>query len=99
MFTLGKFIGIGDTLLAHDKTLVRRFRTDVEFLRDVMAILCLRRTKEMSFINLNLPPKEEELIRIEFSQAEGIMYDKLLFVLTSLTPHYLPFPQRTSPCS
>lgn len=51
-----------------------------------MTTICLRRTKEMRFVNLNLPPKQEKLIRIEFSEAEDAMYEKLLCVSPRLSP-------------
>lgn len=80
--SLCKFIGANATLNKGDAIIARRLKSDHEFLQDVMAILCLRRTKNMSFINLDLPPKEEELVRVEFSEAEELMYQKLLYVPT-----------------
>ena len=76
--SLGRFIGATATLGKTPADIIRRLKNDHEFLQHVMATTCLRRTKEMGFINLELPPKHEKLIRIVFSEAEKAMYDKLL---------------------
>ncbi|SPO05925.1 uncharacterized protein DNG_08614 [Cephalotrichum gorgonifer] len=77
IFSLAKFIGATATLGKPPKVIISRLKTDHEFLQNVMTTICLRRTKDMSFINLKLPEKEEELVRIEFSEAEKEMYQKL----------------------
>lgn len=43
----------------------------------------------MGFVNLDLPPKQEELIRIEFSEAENVMYQQLLCVPPPTNPNPL----------
>lgn len=49
----------------------------------------------MSFVNLELPPKQEELIRIEFSEAENVMYQQLLCVAPVNNPNPLDLPLLT----
>lgn len=78
---MSRFIKATATLGKKDPDIIRRLKKDHQFLQNVMATICLRRTKEMGFVNLQLPPKEEELVRIEFSEAENAMYQKLLCVL------------------
>ena len=88
--SLSKFIQVTATLGKKETEIMRRMKNDHEFLQKYMSTICLRRTKEMGFVNLQLPPKEEELIRIEFSEAERPMYEKLLCVLPHRTlPWYL----------
>ena len=86
--SLSKFIQVTATLGKKETEIMRRLRNDHQFLQNYMTTICLRRTKEMGFVNLQLPPKEEELIRIEFSEAERPMYQKLLCVLTNWTLHW-----------
>ena len=84
IYSLGRFIGITATLRKSPADVIRRLKNDHQFLQDVMTTICLRRTKEMSFVNLDLPQKHEEIIRITFSESEDAMYQKLLWAF--------PFP-------
>jgi SWI/SNF-related matrix-associated actin-dependent regulator of chromatin subfamily A3 len=47
-------------------------------LQSVMQDLCLRRKKDMKFVNLKLPPKSEYIHKITFHPSEKIKYDALL---------------------
>jgi SWI/SNF-related matrix-associated actin-dependent regulator of chromatin subfamily A3 len=49
----------------------------MSILQSLMRDLCLRRHKEMSFVNLKLPPKEEYVYRISFWPEEHKKYDAL----------------------
>lgn len=50
----------------------------VNLLGHLMKDICLRRKKDMSFINLNLPPKTEYVHRVTFDTTEQTKYDALL---------------------
>jgi len=50
-----------------------------------MATICLRRTKEMKFVNLGLPELKEYVHRVKFSKEERDKYD----VLKLVTPYHL----------
>lgn len=80
IYSLGRFVGITTTLRKSSQEVTRRLKNDHQFLQDVMTTICLRRTKEMRFVNLELPAKQEKLIRIELSEAEDAMYQELLCV-------------------
>lgn len=47
-------------------------------LQSLMQDLCLRRKKDMKFVDLNLPPKTEYIHRITFRPDEKTKYDALL---------------------
>lgn len=47
-------------------------------LQSVMQDLCLRRKKDMKFVDLKLPPKTEYIHRITFRSDEKNKYDALL---------------------
>ena len=83
IYSLGRFVGITGTLQKSPSDVIRRLKNDHQFLQDVMATICLRRTKEMSFIDLKLPPKHEDVIRIKFTESEDAMYRLLLCVLAN----------------
>jgi SWI/SNF-related matrix-associated actin-dependent regulator of chromatin subfamily A3 len=51
---------------------------DPQILQQLIVDLCLRRTKEMRLVKLNLPPKTEEVHRIQFSEVERHSYSILL---------------------
>lgn len=42
--------------------------------------LCLRRKKDMTFINLRLPEKTEYVHRVRFTKLEQLKYEKMLWV-------------------
>ncbi|KAH8198118.1 hypothetical protein TruAng_007695 [Truncatella angustata] len=50
----------------------------VNLLGHLMKDICLRRKKEMKFVNLNLPAKTEYIHRISFDKTEKTKYDALL---------------------
>lgn len=50
----------------------------IGLLGHLMKDLCLRRKKEMKFVNLNLPPKTEYIHRVSFDQTEKAKYEALL---------------------
>lgn len=50
----------------------------VNLLGHLMKDICLRRKKEMKFVNLNLPPKTEYIHRVSFDKTEKTKYDALL---------------------
>lgn len=45
-----------------------------------MQDLCLRRKKDMKFVDLKLPEKKEFIHRIQFRPDEKHKYDALLYV-------------------
>lgn len=47
-------------------------------LQSLMQDLCLRRKKDMKFVDLRLPPKTEYVHRINFRPDEKTKYDALL---------------------
>lgn len=47
-------------------------------LQALMQDICLRRKKDMSFVDLKIPPKKEYLHRIAFHPEEKRKYDALL---------------------
>jgi SWI/SNF-related matrix-associated actin-dependent regulator of chromatin subfamily A3 len=47
-------------------------------LQDLMQDLCLRRRKDMKFVDLKIPPKTEYIHRITFRPDEKTKYDALL---------------------
>jgi SWI/SNF-related matrix-associated actin-dependent regulator of chromatin subfamily A3 len=49
-------------------------------LRALMQDICLRRHKQMKFVDLKLPEKKEYLHRIAFRPDEKMKYDVLLYV-------------------
>lgn len=49
-------------------------------LQALMQDLCLRRKKDMKFVDLKLPEKKEFIHRIQFRQDEKHKYDALLYV-------------------
>ncbi|ORY65041.1 SNF2 family N-terminal domain-containing protein [Pseudomassariella vexata] len=50
----------------------------IKVLGHLMQDLCLRRKKDMMFIDLNLPPKTEYIHRIKFGKSEQIKYDAMM---------------------
>lgn len=50
----------------------------LSLLQNIMCDLCLRRKKDMKFVDLRLPPKMEYVHRIAFRPEEKIKYDTLL---------------------
>ncbi|KAH8681304.1 SNF2 family N-terminal domain-containing protein [Xylariales sp. PMI_506] len=50
----------------------------LQLLSHLLKDVCLRRKKDMKFINLNLPPKTEYVHRISFSKSEEIKYNAVL---------------------
>lgn len=62
---LARPLGLGD----------RRAET---LLQSLMSDLCLRRTKDMKFVDLKLPPKSEYVHRIPFHAEEKKKYEALL---------------------
>ncbi|KAI1881221.1 hypothetical protein JX265_000047 [Neoarthrinium moseri] len=50
----------------------------VNLLGHLMKDICLRRRKDMKFVNLNLPPKTEYIHRVTFDKSEKTKYDALL---------------------
>lgn len=54
------------------------FESGEILLQNIMHDLCLRRHKEMKFVDLRLPPKTEYVHRIAFRDDEKKKYDALL---------------------
>lgn len=49
-------------------------------LQALMQDICLRRKKDMKFVDLKLPPKKEYLHHVTFHPEEKRRYDALLYV-------------------
>lgn len=58
-------------------------------LQALMGTICLRRRKDMNFINLRLPPMTSRVLRIKFSPHEQEKYDlfQYVFMITLLCAH------------
>ncbi|KAI0132209.1 helicase-like protein [Xylariales sp. AK1849] len=50
----------------------------IRLLGHLMRDICLRRKKDMKFVNLNLPPKTEYIHRVQFDKTEQMKYDAML---------------------
>lgn len=55
-------------------------------LQSLMRDLCLRRRKDMKFVDLKLPPKTEYIHRISFWADEKKKYEALLYCLPPPSP-------------
>lgn len=82
LYSLVRFIGLTGGLEKLDifnSVLVRPLKSGDEaataLLQAIMSSLCLRRKKEMKFIDLKLPKLEEFVSRIDFSDHEKERYD------------------------
>jgi SWI/SNF-related matrix-associated actin-dependent regulator of chromatin subfamily A3 len=53
-------------------------RDSEALLQSLMHDICLRRRKDMAFVDLKLPAKEEYIHRIKFRDEEKKRYDALL---------------------
>jgi SWI/SNF-related matrix-associated actin-dependent regulator of chromatin subfamily A3 len=53
----------------------------VYLLQEMMAAICLRRRKDMEFINLRLPPLKSHVLRIKFHSHEQEKYEMFQYVL------------------
>lgn len=58
-------------------------RSAEALLQALMQDLCLRRKKDMKFIDLKLPEKKEFLHPVSFRKEEKQKYDALLYVISS----------------
>lgn len=63
-------------------------RSAEALLQSLMQDICLRRKKDMKFVDLKLPKKTEYLHRITFHPEEKTKYDALLCVLCPDSPTY-----------
>lgn len=84
LYSLIKFIGLTgglERLEIFNSVLVRPLKAGEEngtaLLRAIMTALCLRRTKEMSFVDLRLPQLSSYVQRIRFSDGERQRYELL----------------------
>lgn len=85
LYSLIRFIGLTGGLEKLDifnRTLVRPAKagdpSGTALLQAIMTSLCLRRRKEMKFIDLKLPELSEYVHRIQFADKEKERYDALL---------------------
>lgn len=62
----------------------------VYLLQEMMAAICLRRRKNMEFINLRLPPLKSHVLRIKFHSHEQEKYEMFQYVMSTLA-----LPQQT----
>lgn len=84
LYSLLRFIGVGgglERLEVFNSALVRPLKAGSEsaqlLLKAIMRAFCLRRTKEMKFVDLRLPKLEEYVYRIDFTPKEREKYDAL----------------------
>ena len=84
LYSLLRFIGIAGGLERIDvfssvliRPMTRYNDTAVALLQTIMGTFCLRRKKEMSFVNLKLPKLEEYIHRVKFLQPEQERYNGL----------------------
>lgn len=64
-------------------------RSAEAILQSLMQDICLRRKKDMKFVDLKLPKKTEYLHRIQFLPEEKTKYDALLYV----SPYFFLGPE------
>ncbi|EEQ34068.1 putative RING-type E3 ubiquitin transferase [Microsporum canis] len=82
LYSQGKFIrlsgGLEDLPVFHS-ALIRPLNAGDEnaslLLQALMATICLRRRKDMSFVNLRLPPMESHILHVKFLPHEKEKYD------------------------
>jgi SWI/SNF-related matrix-associated actin-dependent regulator of chromatin subfamily A3 len=60
-------------------------RSAEALLQSLMQDICLRRKKDMKFVDLRLPKKTEYLHRITFHPEEKTKYDALLYVRRAIS--------------
>lgn len=84
LFSLVKFIGLSgglSRLEIFNASLIRPLRAGdsaaADLLHALMKAICLRRRKDMSFIDLRLPALTQEIHRVDFSDSERKKYDAL----------------------
>ena len=78
---LGITGGLEDPLIFSSlisRPLAQNSSTALFLLQNIMRDLCLRRKKEMKFVDLKLPPKTEYVHRITFRPEEKVKYNTLL---------------------
>jgi SWI/SNF-related matrix-associated actin-dependent regulator of chromatin subfamily A3 len=56
----------------------------VYLLQEMMKAVCLRRRKDMEFVNLRLPPLKSHVLRIKFHSHEQEKYEMFQYVLSEL---------------
>lgn len=59
----------------------------VSLLQSLMGAICLRRRKDMSFVNLRLPPMKMHVLRVKFHLHEQEKYEMFQYVLSINIPH------------
>jgi len=84
LYSLVKFLGLSGGLARHDifnSVLIRPIKEGHAnaqlLLQALMATICLRRRKDMSFINLKLPTLTEYIHQVELSPSEQKKYNAL----------------------
>ncbi|KAL1897516.1 hypothetical protein Cpir12675_002304 [Ceratocystis pirilliformis] len=75
LYSLALFVGV-DHSLEH-KAVFRRMMMNTKECQTFVADFCLRRTKDMDFVNLKLPTKTEHVEYINFNQKEAENYQVL----------------------
>ncbi|EGD87824.2 hypothetical protein H112_04294 [Trichophyton rubrum D6] len=89
LYSQGKFIrlsgGLEDLPVFHS-ALIRPLNAGDEnaslLLQALMATICLRRRKDMSFVNLRLPPMESHILHVKFLPHEKEKYEMFEYVIT-----------------
>ncbi|KAI1410851.1 SNF2 family N-terminal domain-containing protein [Hypoxylon sp. FL1857] len=64
------------------------FKVAVQLFQSLTNDLCLRRRKDMKFVDLKLPPKTEYIHRIKFREDERVKYDALFSETTKMLESY-----------
>lgn len=95
LYSLVKFIGLTgglEKLEIFNSVLIRPLKAGMEeanlLLQALMGTLCLRRKKEMKFIDLKLPPLNEYVHRIKFLPHEREKYEALQMEAKGLLKQY-----------
>jgi SWI/SNF-related matrix-associated actin-dependent regulator of chromatin subfamily A3 len=76
LHSLAKFLRI-DGGLTHAGVFKKAIGRNKQNLQAFMLQFCLRRTKVMKFVNLKIPEKQEDLVRLKFSEHERQKYNVL----------------------
>ncbi|KAI1376930.1 SNF2 family N-terminal domain-containing protein [Hypoxylon crocopeplum] len=71
-----------------ESEMIEPYKLAKQLFRSLTRDLCLRRRKDMKFVDLKLPPKTEYIHRIRFRDDEQVKYDALFSETTEILGSY-----------
>jgi SWI/SNF-related matrix-associated actin-dependent regulator of chromatin subfamily A3 len=93
LYSQVRFLGISgglESFAVFNSVLIRPMKANNAsanvVLQALMGTLCLRRRKNMGFVNLNLPPMTSRLVQIKFWPHEQKKYEMVMYALHPLSP-------------